>query len=169
MARQSVRLGSMVDAITYDDGAFDSAIETDQPIKAGPPVDANDVIRLGDLVGSVIDVIYPIGAIYISTLSTNPNTLLGSGTWIRVAEGQFLAGFKTADPDFDPVENTGGAKTHDHPNITSTVNSAFTTVDANLDALTTQCSTAMSTHDVDLAAISHLPPFYTLYVWKRTA
>ena len=59
MATRSVRLGSMVDAITYDDGAFDSAIETDQPIKAGIPVDGNDVLRLDDLGVSIGDVVGP--------------------------------------------------------------------------------------------------------------
>ena len=91
MARQSVRLGSMVDAITYDDGAFDSAIETDQPIKAGPPVDGNDVTRLDDLAASLAT-IFPVGAIYISTLATNPGTLLGIGTWVQVAQGEVLIG-----------------------------------------------------------------------------
>ena len=53
MATQSVRLGSMVNAITYDDGAFDSAVETTQPIKAGTPIDGNDVVRLDDLLTGV--------------------------------------------------------------------------------------------------------------------
>jgi len=168
MATQTVRIGSVAQAFAYDDGDFDSAIETDQPIKAGAPIDTNDVIRLGDIVGSVIDVIYPVGSIYISTLTTNPNTILGTGTWVRVAEGQFLVGFKTADPDFDPVENTGGAKTHDHPSTTSGAASANTLVDNNADGTTVSVDTAGSTHDTDLAAISHLPPFYVVYIWKRT-
>ena len=50
MARQTVRIGSMVDISAYDDGDFDSAIETTQPIKAGAPIDGNDVVRLDDLI-----------------------------------------------------------------------------------------------------------------------
>jgi hypothetical protein len=169
MATKTIRIGGISQAFAYDDGTFDSAIETDQPIKAGAPIDSNDVVRLGDLVSDVIDVIYPIGSIYLSTLATNPNTILGSGTWIRVAEGQFLVGFKTGDADFDPVENTGGAKTHDHPSTTSDAASANTLCDNNADGTTISVATGMHTHDTDLPSISHLPPFYTIYVWKRTA
>jgi len=39
-----IRIGSMVDVVGYDEGVYDSAIETDQPIKAGAPIDDNDVV-----------------------------------------------------------------------------------------------------------------------------
>ena len=50
MTVRQVRIGAVPDAVQYDDVDFpDSAIETDQPIKAGVPVDPNDVVRLDDL------------------------------------------------------------------------------------------------------------------------
>ena len=49
MALKQIRIGSMENIHQYDDGDFDAAVETDQPIKAGTPVDANDVVRLDDL------------------------------------------------------------------------------------------------------------------------
>lgn len=57
MALRQCRIGSLVNIAQYDDADFDSAIETDQPMKAGPPVDLNDVLRLGDigLIGGVTD------------------------------------------------------------------------------------------------------------------
>jgi len=60
---------------------------------------------------SVMQTIYPVGAIYISTLSTNPNTLLGFGTWAAFGAGKVLVSLDSADADFDTAEETGGAKT----------------------------------------------------------
>lgn len=41
-----VRVGSLVNIHAYDDGDYDAAIETDAPIKAGDPVDPEDVVTL---------------------------------------------------------------------------------------------------------------------------
>jgi len=60
----------------------------------------------------VIDLVYPVGSIYISTVATNPATLLGAGTWTAFAAGRTLVGINVSDSDFDTVEETGGAKTH---------------------------------------------------------
>jgi len=169
MALQTIRIGSAVDVFQYDDADFDSAIEVTAPIKSTAPIDGNDVLRLEDIATTVLAAAFPIGSVYLAIVATNPNALLGFGTWVRIAEGQFLVGFKTADGDFDPVENTGGAKTHDHPSATSGASSANTMVDNNADGTTISVATGMATHDTDLAAISHLPPFYVIYIWKRTA
>jgi len=57
---------------------------------------------------------FPIGAVFIAVVSTNPNTLLGYGTWSAIAAGRVLVGLDSGDTDFDTVEETGGAKTHVH-------------------------------------------------------
>lgn len=54
---------------------------------------------------------YPVGAVFISVVSTNPNTLLGFGTWSAIAAGRVLVGLDSGDTDFDTAEETGGAKT----------------------------------------------------------
>ena len=46
MADKFVRIGSIIDAVGYDDAEYDSAIETTEPIKAGAPVDPEDVLIL---------------------------------------------------------------------------------------------------------------------------
>lgn len=58
-----------------------------------------------------IDSIYPVGSIYISTVSTNPSNYFG-GTWVAFGAGRTLVGIDAGQTEFDTVEETGGAKTH---------------------------------------------------------
>lgn len=60
----------------------------------------------------IVDLLYPVGSLYISTLSTNPGTLLSHGTWAAFGAGRVLVGLDSGDADFDTAEETGGAKTH---------------------------------------------------------
>lgn len=60
----------------------------------------------GDVSGA-----WPVGAVFLSVVSTNPATLLGFGTWAAFGAGRVLVGLNAADADFDTVEETGGAKT----------------------------------------------------------
>jgi len=55
---------------------------------------------------------FPVGYVYISVDPTNPNTVLGYGTWTQFAQGRVLVGVDPTDPDFDTVEEIGGSKTH---------------------------------------------------------
>ena len=55
MVRRYVRIGAVDDGWGYDDIDFDSAIETSQTIKAGPPLEGNEVVRLDDLYESIED------------------------------------------------------------------------------------------------------------------
>jgi microcystin-dependent protein len=87
----------------------------------------------------VIDTLYPVGALYTSTLSTNPATLLGRGTWSAFGAGRVLVGRDGNDTDFDTAEETGGAKTvtlteAQIPSHTHVQNSHNHTQDAHLHA-----------------------------------
>ncbi len=53
---------------------------------------------------------FPVGSIFLSTLSTNPATLLGYGTWVAFAAGRMMIGQGAAP--FDVLGATGGAQTH---------------------------------------------------------
>jgi hypothetical protein len=61
---------------------------------------------LAAALAAFLGTIYPVGSIYISTVSTNPNTLFGVGTWSAIG-GQFLIG---ADGTYTAA-STGGAAT----------------------------------------------------------
>lgn len=58
---------------------------------------------------AVVDVVYPVGSIYISVSPTNPSTIFG-GTWEAFATGRTLVGVKSDDADFGSVGNEGGSK-----------------------------------------------------------
>lgn len=63
--------------------------------------------------GITIDDVYPVGSIYLSVNSANPGTIFG-GTWAAWGTGRVPVGVDTSDTNFDTVEETGGAKTHQH-------------------------------------------------------
>lgn len=66
----------------------------------------------GATAAQVAALVYPVGAIYISTVGTNPATFLGFGTWAAFGAGRVMVGYNASDPDFDTAEETGGSKTH---------------------------------------------------------
>lgn len=56
--------------------------------------------------------VYPVGSIYISTSSTNPNTIHGFGTWQIWGVDRTIIGVDENDEDFTTPELTGGESTH---------------------------------------------------------
>lgn len=54
---------------------------------------------------------FPVGAVFIAVVATDPATLLGYGTWSAFGAGRVLVGRDAGDTDFDTAEETGGAKT----------------------------------------------------------
>ena len=63
MSLKQIRIGSGLNVIQYDDVDYSSAIETDQPMKAGVPVDPNDVLRKADNGTHTGDVVGPAVAV----------------------------------------------------------------------------------------------------------
>ncbi len=58
-----------------------------------------------------IDIIYPVGSIYISVNNVNPGTYMTGTTWAAFGSGKTIVGVDSNDTDFDTVEETGGVKT----------------------------------------------------------
>ena len=75
---------------------------------------------------------YPVGSIYLGTLSTNPNTLFGFGTWVAFGSGRMLI---SQDGSY-PAGTTGGSATttlitanlpsHSHSATTTSTDSGHT-------------------------------------------
>lgn len=60
----------------------------------------------------IINLVYPVGSIYISISSTNPGTLFGIGTWVAWGSGRVPVGIDTSQTEFSTVEKKDGYKTH---------------------------------------------------------
>lgn len=67
-----------------------------------------DIDALKPKINEVLTKAYPIGAIYCSTVSTNPNELFGFGTWEYIEQGRVLL----SQGDKYNAGSVGGAETH---------------------------------------------------------
>ncbi len=59
---------------------------------------------------TLLNLIYPVGSIYISVNNVNPGTYLTGTTWVAWGSGKVPVGVST-DTEFNTVEKTGGGKT----------------------------------------------------------
>ena len=118
-----------------------------------------------------IATIYPVGSIYISTVSTNPNTLFGVGTWAAFGTGRVLVGINASDTNFDVVEEVGGTKTvASAGTVASIAASGDTAVKAGTSAST--AAPISHTHAAPAytgTATSIVQPYIVVYMWERTA
>jgi hypothetical protein len=141
---------------------------------------------------------YPVGSIYTSTASTNPNTLFGFGTWVAFGAGRvmvgngggFTAGATGGSADAIVVSHTHTGTTASagaHQHGTNTGNflcgsaSSGTTGwsgGGNYTPVSPQSTTGSAgTHDhtftTDSAGSSgtnaNLQPYIVVYMWNRTA
>lgn len=119
--------------------------------------------------------LYPVGSIYINaSVSTNPGTLLGFGTWAAYGAGRVIVGLDSGQTEFDTLDETGGAKTHtltvpEMPAHTHTVpgNNVGGSGNARIDA--SSSTTVTSSSAGGGGAHNNLQPYIVAYMWKRTA
>lgn len=63
----------------------------------------------GTVAGSMLEAAWPVGSVFTAVVNTNPNTLLGFGTWAALGAGQMLVGINTGVAAFNTLRATGGA------------------------------------------------------------
>lgn len=71
------------------------------------------------LAQEILNIIYPVGSVYMSFSSTDPKNLFG-GTWTQI-KGRVLVGLDSGDSDFNTSGKTGGSKdmqSHTHSGVT---------------------------------------------------
>lgn len=135
---------------------------------------------------TLLEATYPVGAVYVSTVSTNPETLFGFGTWTQIKDTFLLAAGDTYS-----AGSTGGEATHtltvdEMPSHTHTPVIASSAGVAQQFKLNNgwhgntkypafDISGNQSSHAVYLSTEgnskphNNMPPYYTVYVWRRTA
>jgi hypothetical protein len=131
---------------------------------------------------------YPVGSIYTSTVSTNPNTLFGFGTWVAFGAGRvmvgdgggFTAGATGGSADATLVSHTHTATVtdpgHTHT-ITGLQNLAGGGTGFNANATGSTDSTNSATTGITVAnstegssgTNANLQPYIVVYMWNRTA
>lgn len=140
-------------------------------------------------VQAALAAMYPVGTVYTNiSVSTNPATLFGFGTWVAIA-GRVVVGLDAADASFDTVGETGGSKdaivvNHNH---TLTDPGHVHAVGVKMDAagagaagyvnydVNSTFNTNSATTGISIAAAgssgtnANLQPYVVAYVWKRTA
>jgi len=147
------------------------------------------------LVFAAMQALYPVGSVYTNaSVSTNPGTLLGFGTWTAFGAGRVMVGFNASNSLFDTAEETGGSAdaivvSHTH---TATVtdpghshgiryypaaetdpvgNASY----QNMHSLSTTTSSATTGISVSNSTEgssgtnANYQPYITVYMWKRTA
>lgn len=125
---------------------------------------------------------FPIGSIFISTVTDNPASLLGYGTWVAFGAGQVLVGYNSGDPDFGTLLGTGGEKTHtltisempSHDHTGNYASQVWNTNGANGTTSLNGSGTAPNTTPGIVpqgggTAHNNIQPYITVNFWKRTA
>lgn len=130
--------------------------------------------------------IYPIGSIYMTVNANNPKTIFG-GTWENIAKGRTLVGVDTSQTEFNTAKKIGGSKTvtlteaqipsHKHGmgitptgsygsgygiNISGGYQDRVTVTSGDPEQLITKPVGSNGAH-------TNLQPYFTCYIWQRTA
>ena len=128
---------------------------------------------------NVAQLVYPVGAIYMSTVETNPSTLFGFGTWERIQDTFLLAAGSTYS-----AGSTGGEATHTltedeipahrhkitYPNAGGPYGDAAIGYPASSNTTKTWMAEMCKTESAGGGtAHNNMPPYLAVYVWKRTA
>lgn len=192
----------IVTATNYMTGAtFPSPTLTGVPVAptASPGTNTTQIATTAfvQAAATALSTIYPIGSIYTSTVSTNPNTLFGFGTWVAFGAGRVLlgdgggyaAGATGGSADAIVVSHTHSATTtstdsgHTHG---SSIGSGFISNGGseqlaggnNLNfgrPSTTATGTASISSSTSISTTgssgtgANLQPYVVVYMWNRTA
>ncbi|KIS17962.1 DUF859 family phage minor structural protein [Streptococcus equi] len=144
----------------------------------------NNEIKPGLTKTEILDMIYPVGSIYISISSSNPSYTMG-GTWQRFANGKTLVGVDEYDSDFNSPNRTGGEKahqttveempSHSHQFNTEAAGSPIALGWENGNNSAMRAKLGNYTLGLPTTSVggnkphNNLQPYVTVYMWRRTA
>jgi hypothetical protein len=144
-------------------------------------------------VQAAIALLYPVGSIYTNaSVSTNPATLLGFGTWTAFAAGRVMVGFNSSNALFDTAEETGGSADaivvshthtatvtdpghlHTYERVSGSAGAAgggASVIDQYPLANTSTATTGITVSNSSTGSSgtnANYQPYITVYMWKRT-
>lgn len=135
----------------------------------------------GSIYSNFLLAAHPVGSIYQTTSPENPSVTFGGGTWERI-EGRFIMGAS----DTYPAGSTGGSATKtiaktNLPNEKIFVYSLYTkgSEGRKFDAVSLSYTHSDGSGDFSRTGITDplgdstpldiLPPYYSVYIWRRVA
>lgn len=132
----------------------------------GDTVDLSGYVQKNEL----LDLIYPVGSIYMSVNSTSPATLFG-GTWVQIEDtfllasgSNYAAGSTGGEAAHTLTVDEMPAHSHSVPNM-SGYDTGTEWVGQNGTAAPQTRNTAINGGG---AAHNNMPPYLAVYMWKRT-
>lgn len=155
--------------------------------------------EMNDALSTLFDMMYPVGSIYMSANLSTAEAVNAAlpGTWQEWGSGRVPVGVDANQTEFNSVEKTGGAKTHNHSlgengaaGIRNVGDKTYVVNGANTNSLWKMDGTANSvwawSHNSDSADNTDrgysgvrlygstedknaLPPYITCYMYKRVS
>lgn len=124
-----------------------------------------------------VDLLYPVGSIYLSIKSKNPSEIFG-GVWERIAKGRAIVGVDEADSDFSAANKTGGEKEHtltidEMPKHSHKIKVSGSTTGGYVGTLRNNASDGPASGFIEDEGggqpHNNVQPYFTCYIFVRTA
>ena len=173
-----------------------ATVNTDEQARRTTPIfdwskndfNVNGTLKVNNT--NIFDLIYPVGSIYMSVNSTSPKVLFG-GTWEQI-QGRFLLGMSSSYPagsqggEAEHILSTNEMPAHSHNFSYHETNQNKSWSDTTIQKIGTAYSERLG---VNMAlgadwsssgylmldniggnqAHNNMPPYLSVYIWKRTA
>lgn len=135
-------------------------------------LETSSIVHNGKLLSNIL---YPIGSIYLSINNTNPTNFFG-GTWEQIKDRFLLSAGDTYTAGSIGGETTHTLTVNEMPSHSHNVygamsgnNWAITNTGNDWQMTTKSWNIDMITPTGGSQAHNNMPPYLTVYVWKRTA
>ena len=184
---------SIIESITVGKVNVSDIVDNLTTNVSNKPLSATQGVVLKSLIDSIhqsleeyskttdmLKLVYPVGAIYISAVATNPSNLFGFGTWEQLQDRFLLAASDTYN-----VGTTGGESEHiltidEMPSHAHEFNrhQLWRTEDVPVSGLSDGYGVSNKTLEVyrDITTLNgsglahnNMPPYLAVYMWQRIA
>lgn len=186
--------GTMTGSLTTKGIKLTSGIDYGDTLPSSPATNQLFFQTIGS--NFVLDNVYPVGSIYMNVNSTNPETLFG-GTWEQI-QGRFLLGMNNVYPagsqggEAEHTITSGELPTHAH-GIIEASNASFVYPSSRTSSATSSTGQysllldntsngyvteqkagvgrLVASDNIETRGQAHnnMPPYLSVYIWKRIA